>query len=104
MSIIIKSDQEIEILTKHLREQAPVNYLDLQDALDAQECKKTDTFDDTLYPQVMTWIDTLEDVSISMLQRQFRIGFNRSARIIEQLEIDAKIAPAQGSKPRRVLK
>ncbi len=98
------SDQEIEILTKHLREQAPVNYLNLQDALDAQECKKTDTFEDVLYPEAIAWIDTIEEVSISMLQRQFRIGFNRSARIIEQLEIDAKIAPAQGSKPRRVLK
>lgn len=98
------SDNEIEILTKHLRAQAPVNYLDLQNALDAQESKRADTFEDALYPDVMAWIETLDEVSISMLQRQFRIGFNRSARIIEQLEIDAKIAPAQGSKPRRVLK
>ncbi len=98
------SDQEIEILTKHLREQAPVNYLNLQDEMDAQECKKADTFDDILYPQAIEWVNSLDEVSISMLQRQFRIGFNRSARIIEQLEIDAKIAPAQGSKPRRVLK
>jgi len=39
-----------------------------------------------------------------MLQRKYRIGFNRSARLIEQLELNGLIAPAQGSKPRKVLR
>jgi S-DNA-T family DNA segregation ATPase FtsK/SpoIIIE len=42
--------------------------------------------------------------SISLIQRRFRIGFNRAARFIEQMERDGLLGPADGSKPRVVLK
>jgi S-DNA-T family DNA segregation ATPase FtsK/SpoIIIE len=42
--------------------------------------------------------------SISMIQRQMRIGFNRAARFIEQMERDGIIGPQEGSKPRAVLR
>ena len=56
-----------------------------------------------VYREVLEFISGVDEVSISSLQRQYRIGFNRSARIINQLEQDGLLAPAQGSKPRKVL-
>jgi S-DNA-T family DNA segregation ATPase FtsK/SpoIIIE len=41
--------------------------------------------------------------SVSMLQRRFRIGYNRAARIIDSLEAQGIIGPADGSRPRQVL-
>ncbi|MCA1986775.1 MAG: hypothetical protein LDL27_09915, partial [Desulfovibrio sp.] len=42
--------------------------------------------------------------SISLIQRRFRIGFNRAARYVEQMEVDGVVGPADGAKPRPVLK
>ena len=44
-----------------------------------------------------------EKASVSMLQRQFRIGYNRAARIVDQLEEEGIIGGEEGSKPRKVL-
>ncbi len=97
------SDQEINTLAGYLREQYPVQYLDFAEVvLAASEAEASEDQDD-LYSDVREHVSTLQEVSISMLQRRFRIGFNRSARLIEQLEGSGVIAPAQGSKPRKVL-
>ena len=45
-----------------------------------------------------------EKLSISMLQRYFRIGFNRAARLMEALEARGVVGPDEGSKPRKVIK
>lgn len=97
------SDQEIEKLAQHLRDQAAPDYLDLNDELRRCASNPADQHEDELYETVLEFIKKVDEISISMLQRQYRIGFNRSARIIEKLELDGLIAPAQGSKPRKVL-
>lgn len=97
------SDQEIEKLTDHLRAQAQPQYLDLHDELRRCVSTSVDEQEDELYESVIEFIKSIEEISISLLQRHYRIGFNRSARIIEKLELDGLIAPAQGSKPRKVL-
>ena len=54
----------------------------------------------------MDAIETVVDAgqaSVSMLQRRFRIGYNRAARIIDALEARGIIGPADGSRPRQVL-
>jgi len=98
------SDQEIENLATFLREQAKPEYLDLNDVLQHDEAQKNQDMHDELYEDILNFVKTNEEISISMIQRQYRIGFNRSARIIEKLELDGIIAPAQGSKPRKVLR
>jgi S-DNA-T family DNA segregation ATPase FtsK/SpoIIIE len=42
-------------------------------------------------------------VSVSLVQRRFRIGYNRAARIVEWMERDGIVAPADGAKPRDVI-
>ncbi len=52
----------------------------------------------------MEFLEDVDEVSISLLQRKFRIGYNRSARIIELLESRGLILPADGSKTRKVVR
>jgi len=59
---------------------------------------------DSIYREAVAFVASQGKASISLLQRRFRIGFNRSARYIEQMEVDGFIGPADGSKPRMVLK
>ncbi len=97
------TDHEVERITDHLRDQQAVQYVDLDEVLLRTNRGIVDDIDDELYGQVRTLISTMDEISISMIQRHYRIGFNRSARLIEKLEMDGLIAPAQGSKPRKVL-
>jgi S-DNA-T family DNA segregation ATPase FtsK/SpoIIIE len=59
---------------------------------------------DPVYPQALDFVMEQGKASISLIQRRFRIGFNRAARFIEQMERDGLLGPADGSKPRVVLK
>ncbi|WP_300710105.1 DNA translocase FtsK [uncultured Desulfovibrio sp.] len=59
---------------------------------------------DPVYPAVQAFVTEQGKASISLVQRRFNIGFNRAARIMEQLEQDGIIGPASGSKPRAVVK
>jgi len=60
--------------------------------------------DDPVYDEAVQFVLTQGKASISLLQRRFRIGFNRAARYIEQMEVDRILGPQEGSKPRKVLK
>lgn len=97
------TDSEVERVTDHLRDQQEVLYVELDEVSLRGNQGNVDDIDDELYDQVRTLISTMDEISISMIQRHYRIGFNRSARLIEKLELDGLIAPAQGSKPRKVL-
>ncbi len=59
---------------------------------------------DPLFDQIVNLISPLEYASASLLQRKFRIGYARAARILDQLEQAGYVSPAEGSKPREVLK
>jgi S-DNA-T family DNA segregation ATPase FtsK/SpoIIIE len=59
---------------------------------------------DPLMQQIIDFLGQVDEISISLLQRKFRIGYNRSARIIETLELRGHIAPSYGSKMRKVIK
>lgn len=96
------SQHEIERYAQALRAKARPTYLDLDNALVLAD--GADSERDELYDTVVDFIKTTGEISISLIQRQYRIGFNRSARIIEQLELDGLITPAQGSKPRKVIR
>ncbi|MFH1912859.1 MAG: DNA translocase FtsK 4TM domain-containing protein [Pseudomonadota bacterium] len=59
--------------------------------------------DDPVYGEAVQFVLSQGKVSISLLQRRFRIGFNRAARYIEQMEMDGLLGPQDGSKPRKVI-
>lgn len=58
---------------------------------------------DEMYDQIVAYVSTLKEVSASLLQRRFRLGYPRAARIVEILEQQGVVGPANGSKPRAVL-
>lgn len=99
------SSQEIEQVADAIRSQGKPEYEDL-DILLCQDSKKDydSSFDskDELFDKAVEFIRTRQDVSISLIQRVFRIGYNRSARLIDQLEASGHIMPPTGSKMRKV--
>jgi S-DNA-T family DNA segregation ATPase FtsK/SpoIIIE len=58
---------------------------------------------DDRYQEILTWIATQKGVSASLLQRKFRLGYPRAARMIEVFEAEGVVGPPNGSKPREVL-
>lgn len=58
---------------------------------------------DEMYDQILAWTAEQKEVSASLLQRRFRLGYPRAARIIEIFEKEGVVGPANGSKPRSVL-
>ena len=58
--------------------------------------------EDEEYEMCRAFVIKAQKASTSLLQRQFRIGYNKAARIIDQLEADGVIGPQLGSKPREV--
>ncbi len=58
---------------------------------------------DELLPEAIELVVQAQQASVSMLQRRFRIGYNRAARIIDMMEDRQIIGPSEGSKPRNVL-
>ena len=100
------SDDQIAYLVRHIETQQKPEFLDINDFF-AQPEQGDDSLYDTdqdLYQQVVDMLQDCDEVSISMIQRRFRIGFNRSARIIETLEARGLIMPNDGSKMRKVVK
>lgn len=94
-------DSEITQIVAHIRKQRPPVYQDLK-----QVCKDFDeeAVADEMYHSICDFLQEVEEVSISLLQRRFRIGYNRSARIIDLLEAQGLISPAHGGKTRKVVK
>ncbi len=58
---------------------------------------------DEKYDEAVEIVTQTGQASISMLQRRLRVGYNRSARMIEVMEKEGVVGPSDGSKPRDVL-
>lgn len=63
----------------------------------------SDADHDELYVQILAWASEQKQVSASLIQRRFRLGYPRAARLIEIFEREGVVGPANGSKPRAVL-
>ena len=72
------------------------------DKIDAKTDLKEE-YDDPLYDQIVEFVVTSGKASASLLQRRFKLGYNRAARIIDLLEERGIVGPQNGSKPREVL-
>ena len=58
---------------------------------------------DDLLPEAIDLVVRSGQASVSMLQRRFRIGYNRAARIVDMMEARGIVGPQDGSRPRQVL-
>ncbi|MGO9830493.1 MAG: DNA translocase FtsK 4TM domain-containing protein [Myxococcaceae bacterium] len=99
------SEPEIKAAVDHLKAQGkPVYDESILRAReeDASENGLEDELSDELYDQALATVSDMRQVSISMLQRKMRIGYNRAARMIERMERDGVVGPADGAKPREV--
>ena len=65
--------------------------------------ESSDDADEPLYNEIVEFVVTQGKASASLLQRRFRLGYNRAARVIDLLEERGIIGPNNGSKPREVL-
>lgn len=99
------SEAEINRLTAFWKAQgAPVYDPEILKPRDeGGEGFEEDEVADALYDQAIAAVSDMRQVSISLLQRKMRIGYNRAARMIERMERDGIVGPADGAKPRDVL-
>jgi len=100
------SEGEIKKAVDHLKAQGkPVYDESILKAReeDLEGGVEEDELSDELYDQALAVVSDMRQVSISMLQRKMRIGYNRAARMIERMERDGVVGPADGAKPREVL-
>ncbi|HRK02477.1 MAG TPA: FtsK/SpoIIIE domain-containing protein [Oligoflexia bacterium] len=99
----VKED-EIEKICDHWRSQgAPVFKEEILLAPDEANAEEADGAGDELYQQAITIVRELGQASASMLQRRLKVGYNRAARMIEAMEMQGIVGPADGARPREVL-
>ncbi len=106
------SDQEVEAVVEYLREQGEPNYLDeVTEPLDDEEGAAlplgtlggNTNAEGALYDQAVAIVARDRKASTSYLQRSLTIGYNRAAKLIEQMEKDGVVSPANHVGKREVL-
>lgn len=102
------SEEDVEkIANKTIEQQKAVydeNFMKLDAVGEKASIDKDDVDnDDPLYNDIVEFVISTRKASASLLQRRFKLGYNRAARIIDLLEERGIIGPANGSKPREVL-
>lgn len=96
------SEGEISRIAEFWRTQCPPQYMENLIEETGNEEDTDDLYEDELYQEALNLIKELRYVSISMIQRRLRIGYNRAARIVERMEREGIVGPQEGSKPREV--
>ena len=106
------SDEEIQKVVDHTIKQQKAHY-DQTLTMDDEEMRATSMVDmpsgsreadeEPLYNEIVEFVVTQGKASASLLQRRFRLGYNRAARCIDLLEERGIIGPQIGSKPREIL-
>jgi len=99
------SEGEIERVVRFLKEQGRPVYDDsILKARDGVPAIGEDSdLDDPVYDQALDLVSRMEEVSVSKLQREMRLGYNKAAKIVERMEREGVVGPANGVKPRQVL-
>jgi len=97
-------DGEIKEVANFIRKQARADY-DLTVTVAEREAEgdEEEAIADELYDEAVRFAVERGKVSVSLVQRRFRVGYNRAARIVEWMERDGIVAPADGVKPREVI-
>ena len=97
------SDDEVGRVVDFLRSQGEPHYIDAVTAEPDQGSEVADEELDVLFDEALQVCVAAGKASTSMIQRHLKIGYNRAARIVDQLEARGCIGPADGARPREVL-
>ncbi|MGF9726133.1 DNA translocase FtsK [Bacillus safensis] len=96
------SDEEVEHVVDHVITQQKAQYQ--EEMIPSEETQdQLAAVEDDLYDEAVELIIGMQTASVSMLQRRFRIGYTRAARLIDAMEERGVVGPYEGSKPREVL-
>nr|WP_142352264.1 DNA translocase FtsK [Bacillus pumilus] len=96
------SDEEVEHVVDHVITQQKAQYQ--EEMIPSEETHdQLAAVEDDLYDEAVELIIGMQTASVSMLQRRFRIGYTRAARLIDAMEERGVVGPYEGSKPREVL-
>jgi S-DNA-T family DNA segregation ATPase FtsK/SpoIIIE len=97
------TEHEVARLTSFLRKQAQPTY-DHAVGKPEKSSEAAEVADrDDLFDEAVRFVVQSGQASTSMLQRRFRIGFSRAGRLVDMMERDGIVGPADGSKPREIL-
>lgn len=98
------SDHEVERVVEFVTDQQGANY---EEKMMITEDDNTTTGNsqpqDELFEDAKALVIEMQTASVSLLQRRFRVGYNRAARLVDELEEHGIVGPSEGSKPRKVL-
>jgi DNA segregation ATPase FtsK/SpoIIIE, S-DNA-T family len=96
------SDEEVEEVVEFVIDQQKAQYQEDMIPDDIPE-KARGKVEDEIYGDAVDLVLEMQTASVSMLQRRFRIGYTRAARLIDEMEARGIVGPYEGSKPRTVL-
>jgi S-DNA-T family DNA segregation ATPase FtsK/SpoIIIE len=96
------SDEEVESIVDHCVSQQKAQYQKEMIPTEEAEPAVMES-EDELFSDAVKLIVDMQTASVSMLQRRFRIGYSRAARLIDTMESKGIVGPYEGSKPREVL-
>ena len=101
------SDQEVHEVVSHIKRQAPADYVDGlltgEAVLETNQVVNPNANSDELFDQAVAFVLETRKTSISSLQRQLRIGYNRAANLMQALEDAGVVSPADVGGSRRIL-
>ncbi len=98
------SEIEIRRLVDFLKKQGEPEYdTSIIEEKRAMEARADEEDYDEKYDEAVAFVAETGQASISLIQRRFRIGYNRAARIVERMEAEGIVGPSDGVKPREVL-
>jgi DNA segregation ATPase FtsK/SpoIIIE-like protein len=102
------SEEEVERVVAHVKTLGEPEYIDEEIFIDEEDSDEPTLFDedgsDPLFQKALEIVLQQGKASVSYIQRRLKIGFNRAARLVEMMEEKGIVGPAQGSKPRDVLR
>lgn len=97
------SDQEVERIVSFVTDQQEADYQEsMMPTEEVTSESGSQSSQDEFYEEAKNLVVEMQTASISLLQRRFRIGYNRAARLVDELEERGVIGPSEGSKPRKV--
>jgi S-DNA-T family DNA segregation ATPase FtsK/SpoIIIE len=98
-------DDETDAVTEYVKKLGPPQYIEDEVFFDDEETNdfEGEPGNDPLFERALEIIVSQGKASASYLQRRLKVGYNRAARLVEEMEMRGIVGPAQGSKPREII-